>query len=400
MQPPVPELPSSFTLDDLALLLAVALVAIVAYLVAGSLLSTVGARLVGRANPRLRAALEQQQFFGTVALLAPALVVGFAAPLLRPRFSWAYDLLTQLLSSYVIVAFALTLYKLLGAFEALLTEDKESSIVAALKGLFRWLRVGLLVTAVLLAIGVFANVPVTSVLTGIGVIIAAGSIVFGDMIYNTVAQLILKARHLVAVGDWLEVPALQINGEVKEIGPLLIKVQNWDNTLATVPPRYLLTNTFRNWQQMFRVGRRRILRYIYVDVTTVRPLDEELLAVVRDLPAVAAELDRRIESAGSARAAMLTLTNTALYRAYLMDYLATHPKVAHDALFRVTNEDAVGQGLPLLLLAFLTETQDLPFRLTDAEIYEHALAVAPRFGLRVFQAPAGSDLRDRRDIAV
>ena len=174
-------------------------------------------------------------------------------------------------------------------------------------------------------------------------------------------------------------------------------MQNWDNALATAPPRYLLTNSFRNWQQMYRVGTRRILRYIYVDVATVQPLDNQLCDAARELPGVASYLDQRLGESGQALPGLATLTNVALYRAYLMDYLATHPQVAKDQIWRVSNENALGQGLPLLLLAYLTETQDVPFRLLDAEIYEHALAVAPRFGLRVFQAPAGTDLRARHD---
>jgi miniconductance mechanosensitive channel len=215
------------------------------------------------------------------------------------------------------------------------------------------------------------------------------------MIYNAVSSAVVKGRELVVEGDWLEIPPLQINGSVKEIGPLLILVQNWDNTLATVPPRYLLTNSFRNWQQMYRAGTRRILRYIYLDVTTIRPLDDQLSADVGSLPEVASFLEQRLGEPGSAPAT--TLTNAALYRAYLMGYLEAHPRVAKEQVWRVTNEDAVGQGLPLLLLAYLTETEDVPYRLLDAEIYEHALATAPRFGLRVFQTPAGADLRTRHD---
>jgi miniconductance mechanosensitive channel len=159
----------------------------------------------------------------------------------------------------------------------------------------------------------------------------------------------------------------------------------------------LLANTFRNWQQMYRIGTRRILRYVYVDIATVRALDDELCATAREFPGVAAYLDERLGDGNGVQPALPVLTNAALYRAYLMGYLATHPKVAKDAIWRVTNEDAVGYGLPLLVLAYLTETQDVPYRLLDAEIYEHALAIAPRFGLRIFQASAGSDLRAGRD---
>jgi miniconductance mechanosensitive channel len=221
-----------------------------------------------------------------------------------------------------------------------------------------------------------------------------GSIVFGDMLYNAVSRLVLKGRGLLHEGDWLEIPALQINGQVKTIGPQLIQVQNWDNTLATVPPRYLLTSSFRNWQQMYRADRRRMLRTLSIDVATVRPLDDELIAAARELPELADVAGPPEQALGVLPEA---LTNVGLYRLYLMRYLEAHPQVAKDTIWRVTNEDAVGHGLPLLLLAYLTETDDMPFRLLDAAIYEHALAAAPRFGLRVYQAPSGADLRAQRD---
>jgi len=397
MPPIVPQLPSSFTLDDLALLLGVAFAAGLAYLLARRLLTTVGARLIARASPELASQLERQQIYAAGALLAPALIVTLATPLLRPRVSAEVDIFGQFLGSYVIIVLALILHRLLNALDDLFTHEREPSMAASIHVVFRWLRIGNLVVAAILVLAVFANVQVTWILTALGVVLAAGSIVFSDMIYNAVSHVILKGRGLVAEGDWLEIPALQINGEVKEIGPQLIVVQNWDNTLATAPPRYLLTNTFRNWQQIYRVGTRRILRYIYVDVATVRPLDDELQAAARELPEMAAYLDQRAAEGGAAQLALATLTNVALYRAYLMRHLAAHPQVAKDQIWRVTNEDAVGKGLPVLLLAYLTETRDVPYRLLDAEIYEYALAVAPRFGLRVFQSPAGADLHARRD---
>lgn len=394
MPPVVPDLPSSFTLDDLALLLGVALIAGVAYLAIRRLLTTVGARLVARANPRLAALLQEQRIFATVALLTPALIFALADPLLRERFRWAYTIFTQLLGCYVILVIALGLHKLLGVLEALLTETQEPTVAASLKIVFRWLRVGNAAAAAILALGVFANVRVTWVLTAIGVVVAMGSIVFGDMLYNAVSRLILKGHRLLHEGDWLEIPALQINGQVKTIGPQLIQVQNWDNTLATVPPRYLMTSSFRNWQQMYRADRRRMMRTLSIDVATVRPLDDELIAAARELPELADVTGRPEQAPHTPYEA---LTNVGLYRLYLMRYLERHPRVAKDTAWRVTNEDTVGHGLPLLLLAYLTETDDVPFRLLDAAIYEHALATAPRFGLRVYQAPAGADLRARRD---
>lgn len=402
MQPPVPEpavpeLPSSFTLDDLALLLAVLLAALVAYLIARWFLVRLGARLVQRANPRLDETLERQHVWDYVALLAPALVMAVATPLLQLRFSWAHGLFEQVLDGYVIVVVALVLNRLLSALDELFSAERAPSAAGPIHTAVRWLRVVNLAVAVILALGAFTHVQVTWVLAGIGVVAAAGSIVFSDMLYNLVADATLKRRKLVAVGDWLEIPPLDINGQVKELGPQLIVVQNWDNSQSTLPPRYLINNTFRNWQQMYRVGTRRIQRTIAIDVTTVRPLDDDLLATARAQPEVARFFERRARELSSAQQARPGLTNVGLYRAYLMDYLQEHPKRAPDTIWRVSNEDAVGNGLPLLLLVYVREIDDVPYRLLDAEMYEHALAAASGFGLRIFQKPAGIDLRAGRD---
>lgn len=392
----LPALPVTFTLDDVALLLGLVLASGVAYLIVRRLLVGLGTRLIGRVNPALAMVLQRHRVLPAAALLTPALVIAFANPLLRQQMGWAQQWITQLLSFYVIVVIALALYKLLYALEELFTEKRKPDDTSWIHGIFRWLRIANVAIATVLALGAFADIQVAWVLAAFGVVVATGSIVFGDMIYNAVSRIILKGRRLVAVGDWLEVPALQINGEVKIIGSQLIEVQNWDNTLATVTPRYLLTNSFRNWQRMYQVGTRRLMRTIYIDVMSVRPLDDEIYEAAHTVPGLAAYLDQREREFGSRPALMAALTNAALYRAYLMGYLAAHPMVAKEAIQRVTNEDATGYGLPLIMLAYLRETQDVPYRLLEAEIYEYALAAAPRFGLRLFQMSTGSDVRSLR----
>src|SRR5262245_43879823 len=132
MPPILPELPSSFKLDDVALLLSIALAAGVAYLIARRLLSTLGARLVARANPRLAALLERQRIYPSIALLAPALIVTLTAPLLRERFGWALEVFGQILSCYVIVVLALNLHRLLNALDELFTHEREPSIAVSI----------------------------------------------------------------------------------------------------------------------------------------------------------------------------------------------------------------------------------------------------------------------------
>lgn len=151
-----------------------------------------------------------------------------------------------------------------------------------------------------------------------------------------------------------------------------------------MPPRYLLSNGFRNWQQMYRSEARRMMRTLFLDLATVRAADAAMLAGARQQPALAAYLEGRDGAPQP--------TNVALYRAALMGYLRAHPLVCADRTLRVTNLDATAQGLPVILVAYASVTADMPYRLLDAEIYEHAIVTATAFGLRVFQSPAGADM--------
>lgn len=376
---------SAITFGDLAVFISLALIGLLAYAVTLRLISWLVTPLVRRANPRLAAALRQQRFERYVAMLAPPIALSFSLALRGEEAGPVQVIIDNAIDLFVIVIFALMVNALLLALESLVEPERKGLGFIPIQRLFQVLRVANLALAMILGLGVFYNIQLGWVLGSLGLLAAAASIVFGDMIYNVVARTILVSQKLVSVGDWIEISALGIDGQVREIGPFLVEVENWDKTLATVPPRYLLTNSFRSWQQMYQAGVRRMMRTLHLDLGSLRAADEAMLAEARALPGVAAYLD--------GRAGVSSVANVALYRAALMGYLGAHPQVHSELLYRVSDLDATGQGLPVLILAYLRETADLPYRLLDAEIYEHALVMARRFGLRVYQAPSGEDMR-------
>ncbi len=60
---------------------------------------------------------------------------------------------------------------------------------------------------------------------------------------------------IVKVGDWIEMPNFGANGDVTAISLNVIKVQNSDKTISTIPTHTLLTESFRNWSGMLHAGR-------------------------------------------------------------------------------------------------------------------------------------------------
>ena len=112
---------------------------------------------------------------------------------------------------------------------------------------------------------------------GEGAMAAILMLVFKDTILSFVAGIQLSSNKMVQVGDWIEMPKYGVDGDVIDISLTTVKVQNFDKTIMTVPPYALVTDSFKNWRGMSDAGVRRIKRPIYLDMTSVKFCDEEMI---------------------------------------------------------------------------------------------------------------------------
>jgi miniconductance mechanosensitive channel len=80
-----------------------------------------------------------------------------------------------------------------------------------------------------------------------------------------------------------------------------------------------------------------------------------------------------------------------VFRKYLENFLRNHPRVNSEMMIMVRQLQPTPQGLPLELYFFSDGTAWVPYENLQSEVFEHLFAVLPQFGLRVFQAPAGTD---------
>ncbi len=51
------------------------------------------------------------------------------------------------------------------------------------------------------------------------------------------------------------------------------------------------------------------------------------------------------------------------------------------------------EGLPIEIYVFAADTRWLNYEGLQSDLFDHLLAIVPEFDLRVFQRPAGSDMR-------
>lgn len=258
--------------------------------------------------------------------------------------------------------------------------------------------VAFLVTLILLVSSMLGKTPVY-ILSGIGALSAVIIFIFKDSIQSLVASLQITLHKAVKVGDWIEVPKYNVNGEVQDISLNLITVKNWDNTLTVIPTNCLLTESFKNWETIRKSGRR-IMRSMHIDLTSIKQLsvaDIERLKKVRLLREYLEHKEGALKVSNEEirdhemRATNgMMLTNIGTFRKYAEFYLKNHPDVLNNQLLLVRQLDAHAHGLPLEIYCFTDKTSLGQFEEVQANIFDHLYSVIGLFGLRVFQSPSGS----------
>lgn len=257
--------------------------------------------------------------------------------------------------------------------------------------------------ALQITVWLYASVAMVAVLTGkdlaavMASLTAVGAIlvyVFRDPILGWTAGVQIAANDLVAEGDWITVPKFAVDGTVEEISLTIVKVRNWDHTVASIPTYSLLSEGFTNWRGMWQSGGRRIQRSISIDAASVRFCDDELVKRLQQSPLISelgvfSELRRE----GTDPISDARPTNLGVFRTWLEAWLARHPDIHDDMLTMVRELEPGSSGIPVQIYVFSTEQSVRDYEKVAGGIVDHVLSVLPEFDLRIFQEPSGMDLR-------
>ncbi|MBW4330526.1 mechanosensitive ion channel family protein [Stakelama sp. CBK3Z-3] len=330
-----------------------------------------------------------------LATIIPTLVVERGIRLV-PHLSPEIDTVVgNICSAIVVLCIAMALSAGLSVVNELYRRRPEARS-RPIKGYVQVIKILVYLGAAILMVAALMEQSPLLLLSGLGAMAAVLMLVFKDTILSLVASVQLASNDMLRVGDWIEMPQLNADGDVIDIALHTVKVQNWDHTITTIPTHRLISESFRNWRGMQDSGGRRIQRALSVDQNCVGYLTgaqmdklEALGAMRPYLQARRREIDHwnRDRDASEQR----RLTNIGTYRAYVEGYLRAHPLVAQDMLRLVRQRDPTPEGLPLEIYCFVARTGFVEFEAVQADIFDHLIAMLPEFGLRLFQHPAGSD---------
>lgn len=271
-----------------------------------------------------------------------------------------------------------------------------------IKGYVQVVKIAIYFGAAILMIAVLIEQSPLLLLSGLGAMAAVLMLVFKDTILSLVASVQLSSNDMLRVGDWIEMPGMNADGDVVDIALHTVKIRNFDKTITTIPTHRLIADSFRNWRGMNESGGRRIKRALVVDQNSIRFLDEKETDDLKRFRLLDDYLARKQEEIAEWNRHELSsdcdtinarrITNIGTLRAYVIAYLKSHPRIAGAGFTLMVRQLPPGpQGLPLEIYCF-TDTVEWPqYEAIQADIFDHMLAILPEFGLRIFQNPSGQD---------
>lgn len=353
-------------------------------------------------HPWIEAFLKNSRLF-TIVSLAIYVLIGRIS--LRHAFDLPMtlvDILEKVTEIFTIVMILLATSQVTRVINSIYNRQ-DVSRERPIKGYLQTVEIVAYFLGIVFIIASLLNRSPLILLSGLGAATAILILVFRDTILSLVAGMQLTMNGAIRVGDWIEMPQFNADGEVLEIALHTVKVQNWDKTITLIPAHKFLENSFKNWRGMQESGGRRIKRSIHIDLTSVRFLTADDIQKFMGIVLLRDYLIRKQEEIAAANSAINAefsgavnfrrLTNIGTFRAYVKEYLKSHSRINQNMTIMVRQLSPEAEGLPLEIYVFANDTRWVVYEDIQADIFDHLLSALPEFGLRMYQHPAGSDVR-------
>jgi len=342
--------------------------------------------------------------FGVVkrlANIAPALVISSGLHLVPHLPATLISVILNVVSGFIILTIALAISAALDVVNHLY-EQRHDAQRKPIKGYIQVIKLIIYALSTILIIATLIDRSPLILFSGLGAMAAVLMLIFQDTLLSLVASVQISSGDMIRVGDWVEIPALGVDGDVIDVALHTVKIRNFDKTITTVPIKRFITDAVKNWRGMQESGGRRIKRSLLIDQQSIGFLTAEQMQHLKNFKLMYGYFDskldelnqwnqRYIHAKAGETADTRRLTNLGTLRVYIERYLRNHPGVNQNMLQIVRQLQPTAEGLPLEIYCFTSTTAWVAYEGIQSDIFDHLLAIAPEFGLRVYQAPSGGD---------
>ncbi|NLF42361.1 MAG: mechanosensitive ion channel [Bacteroidales bacterium] len=383
-------------LKTLIIITAIIILGVMFNWLAKKIIIRILSRLVRRSSNNWDDALLENKVFDKLSHLAPVLIVYLLGPAAFSEFPGLESFAYNLAYVYIVVVAWMIINSFLNAVFAIY-DNYDISKTRPIKGYIQILKILFGFVGVILILSIILDQSPMYFLTGLGAMTAILMLIFKDTILGFVAGVQITTNNLIQIGDWIEMPKYNADGDVIDITLHTVLVQNWDRTITSIPAYAMISESFKNWRGMVESGGRRIKRSVYIDLKTVKLCDDSLLLKFEKIHLISDYVKTRrkeIEEHNAQNNMDLTvpvngrqMTNVGTFRAYIYAYLKNHSRINHEMTCMVRQLEASDKGLPLEIYAFTNDTAWVRYESIQSDIFDHIFAVAPFFELELFQLP-------------
>ena len=336
--------------------------------------------------------LLKNKVIGRICLLIPTLIIGALLDNALPDFPETAMFLMKLVSVIEIFICTMIISSFVSTGEDLYNMH-EMAKIKPITGLIQVTKIVLYILCVLIIIAYVLGTKIGNILISLGTMSAIIILVFQDTIKGFVGGIQLSVNDMLRIGDWISMgPA---DGNVLEINLTTVKVQNWDNTITTIPTYNLVSNPFTNWRGMSESGGRRIARTINIDVNTIRYCTPEMIEKYKHYGLVKDYIEKKEEDILEYNKANRIdtseiingrqQTNLGIFRAYIKAYLNNNPKLNHNLTMMVRQMQPTEFGVPLQIYAFSSDKKWINYEEIQSDIFDHVISAATMFDLKIYQ---------------
>ena len=346
--------------------------------------------------------LVSKRFFDPLSIMIPMVVVYATVGALLAGHPFFAEVVRRLCMT-ILVFFAVRMVNSVLYTVEDIYKRSEVSKRKPIGGYLSVVRIVMFILAGIFIVSTLTDKSPWGIVSVFGGLTAVVLLVFKDTILGFVASLQLVSHDMVRVGDWIEMPRFEADGDVIDVSIHTVKVQNWDMTITTIPTYALVSNAFKNWRGMSKSGGRRIKRALCLDMNSIRFCTPEMLVKFNKFGSIKEYLQKKQEEIdlynrehdldSSSVPNGRHQTNIGIFRAYVKSYLINHPKINKNMTLLVRHLPPTPKGLPMEIYVFSNDQIWTNYEDIQADIFDHIIAVLPEFDLRVFQEPSGLDFQ-------